>query len=179
MTSILGRNYARALFDLARESGSLDAVEEGLRAARAVLWEDRPVRDYMGNRLIGRAAKKTAITAGLEGQVDPTVLTLLFIMTDRGRMKLLGEVTEEFERLARLARGVRKVTVTSAFPLPAEEQGRLKDALGRRYGATIELETAVAKDLVAGVVTDSEGQEMALTIEAGMKRLRERLQKED
>lgn len=175
MTSTIGRNYARALFDLARETGSLDAVEQDLRAARATLYDDRSVREFLGNRLIGRPTKKAVIRAGFEGKLDPLVLTTLFIMADRGRMRLLGEVTEELERLARLARGVRKVTVASAFPLGAEEQARVGRALETRYGGTVEMAAEVRPSLVGGVVTASEGQEIELSIEGQLKRLRESL----
>jgi F-type H+-transporting ATPase subunit delta len=175
VTSTIGRNYARALFDLAQETGSLDAVEQDLRAARAVLHDDRGAREFLGNRLIGRSTKKAVIRAGLEGKVDERVLTTLFIMADRGRMRLLGEMTEELERLARLARGVRKVTVASAFPLGAEEQARVGHALEARYGGTVEMVAEVRPSLVGGVVTASEGQEIELSIEGQLKRLRESL----
>jgi F-type H+-transporting ATPase subunit delta len=175
MTSTIGRNYARALFDLAQETGSLDAVEEDLRAARAALYDDRNAREFLGNRLIARTTKKAVIKAGLAGKVDERVLTTLFIMTDRGRLRLLGEVTEELERLARLARGVRKVTVSSAFPLGAEEQARVGRALEARYGGKVELSAEVRPSLVGGVVTNSDGQEIELSIEGQLKRMREGL----
>src|SRR6185295_5164526 len=122
MTSTVGRNYARALFELAREASALDAVEADIRAARDALYADRAVRDFLGNRLIGRTARKAVIRAGLEGKVHESVLSLLFLLADRGRMRLLGELTEEFERLARLARGVRRVRIATAFELDGAQK---------------------------------------------------------
>ena len=178
MTSIIGRNYARALFDLAQETGSLEAVEADLHVAKTALFDDAEAREFLGNRLIGRGTKKAVITAGLEGKVDERVLHLLLLMADRGRTRLLGEVTEELERLSRAARGVRKVRVASAFPLETGDIATMERALQARYGGTVEIAAEVRKDLVGGVVTESEGQEMELSIEGHLKRLREGLQGE-
>lgn len=175
MTSTLGRNYARAIFDLAKETSSLDEVQSDLRAARDALHADVTVRDFLGNRLIGRTAKKALMRTGFEGKVDERVLTLLFLLVDRGRTRLLAEIMEEFERLSRLARGVRRVKVSSAFPLGEEEKGRLVRSLEARLGARVELETEVRPSLVGGVITESEGQEIEYSVQGELQSLKDDL----
>ncbi len=176
MTSIIGRNYARALFELASETSSLDAVEADLRAARDALFADPQIRAFLSNRLIGRATKKKLIRGGFEGKADERVLHLLFLMVGRGRMRLLGEVTEDFEVRARLARGVRKVKLSTAFPLGPEEKAHVTRALEERYKARVELEIEIRPSLVGGVVAESEGQEIELSIQGRMKSLSAALQ---
>jgi F-type H+-transporting ATPase subunit delta len=171
MTSTLGRNYARALFELARETGTLDAVEDDLHGVRDALHTEREARNFLANRLIGRATKKSLIRESFEGKVDPQVLTLLFLLVDRGRTLLIGEVVEELERLSRLARGVRKVTVFSAFPLGEDEKKRITGALEKRFSATVELTTEIRTSLIGGVVAESEGQEIEFSIEGRLKEL--------
>jgi len=170
MTSILARNYARALFDLAVESGSLDAMEADLRATRDGLFTDAAARAFLGNRLIARPTKKRLVDV-FQGQVDGRVLILLYLLVNRGRTRLLGEITEEFERLARLARGMRVVRVASAFPLADAETARLIASLSSRYAAHVVLETEVRASLIGGVVAESEGQEIQFTIEGQLRAL--------
>jgi F-type H+-transporting ATPase subunit delta len=171
MTGIIGRNYARALFELASETSSLDAVEADLRASRDALFADREIRGFLSNRLIGRPVKRRLIRAGLEGKADERVLHLLLLMVDRGRMSLLGEVTEDFEARARLARGVRKVKLSTAFPLGPEEKAHVTHALEARFNARVELEVTIAPSLIGGAVVESEGQEIELSIQGRMKSL--------
>jgi F-type H+-transporting ATPase subunit delta len=170
MTSILGRNYARALFDLATETGSLDAVEADLRATRDVLFTDRAARAFLANRLIARPTKKRLVTP-FEGKIDGRLLILLFLLVNRGRTRLLGEITEEFERLALLARGMRKVKVISAFPLSDAEKARVTASLSARSAARVALETEVRTSLIGGVGAASEGQEIEFTIEGQLRTL--------
>jgi F-type H+-transporting ATPase subunit delta len=171
VTSSIGRNYARALFDLASETSVRDAVEEDLRAARDALFKDREARGFLSNRLISRVTKKNLVRAGLEGTVDGHLLTLLLLLVDRGRTLLLGEICEEFERLCRMARGVRRVKVSSAFPLGSEEKARITSALQVRLSATVELETELRPSLIGGLVAESEGQEIEFSVEGRLRDL--------
>ena len=86
-------------------------------------------------------------------------------------MRLLGEIYEEFERLCRMARGVRKVKVYSAFPLDSEEKGRITRALEMSLSAVIELETGLRPTLIGGLVAESEGQEIELSIQSQLRNL--------
>lgn len=175
MTSAAGRAYARALFELASQRGVVEAVEQEARAARQVLFDDPAVRDFLSHRLIGRGTKKKAVRGAFEGSVDQHLLVLLFLLVDRGRTLLLGEIEEEFARLAMLARGVRKVTLTSAFPLDGEEAARVTRALEERLHARVELDVQVRPSLIGGVVAASEGREIEFSIEGRLRDLSDRL----
>ncbi len=171
MTSSIGRNYARALFELALETGAADAVGADLRAARDALYGDREVRAFLSNRLISRATKKKLVRAGFEGKVDPRLIVFLSLLVDRGRTAFLGEIDEEFQRLFRLSRGVRKVTVFSAFPLGDAEKSRITRSLESRLGARVELETEIRASLIGGVVAETEGQEIEFSVEGQLRDL--------
>jgi F-type H+-transporting ATPase subunit delta len=179
MTGIVGRNYARALFELAAETSSLEAVETDVNAARDALYADRPARDFLGNRLIGKTTKRNLVTRAFEGVLDPRVLVLLFILVDRGRTTLLGEIAEEFERLSRQARGARKVRLVSAFPLGETERARITGSLEARFASRVELETEIRPSLIGGVVAESEGQEIEYSIEGELKDLATQLQAQE
>ena len=175
MTSGVARNYARALFELAVENSSVPQVETDLRAARDALYEDKEARDFLASRVVGRAPKRRLILSAFEGKVDSQVLTLLLLVAERGRARLLGEIDDEYERLSRIARGVRRATVLSAFPLGEEEKTRIRSALEGRYGGTVQLKTEVRPSLVGGVLALSEGQEIEFTVEGQLKDLHDRL----
>ncbi len=175
MTTIVGRNYARALFELASAGGRAPAVGQDLQGARAVLFDDPEVRAFLCNRLIGRTVKKRSVRAALEGAVDAQVLVLVYLLVDRGRTPLLGEICEEYERLSRLARGVRKVTLASAFPLGEEERGRITRALEERLSARVQLELEIRPSLIGGVRAYSEGREIEFSVESRLRDLASRL----
>jgi F-type H+-transporting ATPase subunit delta len=171
MTSTVGRNYARALFDLAPDASTRDALEEDVRAMRDALFSDREARRFLSNRLISKATKKKLMRAAAEDTVDERVLILLYLLVDRDRTTLLGEICEEFERLCRMSRGVRKVKVYSAFPLSSEEKALITTGLQARLSAMVELETELRPSLIGGVVAESEGQEIEFSIQGRLRDL--------
>jgi F-type H+-transporting ATPase subunit delta len=175
VTSGVARNYARALFELAVEDSTTQAVEADLRAAREALYEDKEARDFLASRVVGRTPKRRLVLSAFEGKVDSRVLTLLLMVAERGRTRLLGEIDNEYERLSRIARGVRRATILSAFPLGQEEKGRIRFALEKRYGGTVELQTEVRPSLIGGILALSEGQEIEFTAEGQLKDLHDRL----
>jgi len=176
MTSGIARNYAHALFDLAVETGDLLAVEADLDAARDLLHTEKAAREFLGNKLIGRTTKKNLIRQAFDGKVDSRLVVLLYLLANRGRTDLLGEIAEEYERLSRLARGVRNVKVYSAFPLGKEEKALIARSLEERLKARVDLRTEVRPSLIGGVVAESEGQEIELSIQGQLKGLADRLE---
>ena len=177
MTSGVARNYARALFQLAAEDSTIQAVEADLRVARDALYEDGTTRDFLASRVVGRSTKRKLILSAFQGAVDSRVLTLLLLVAERGRARLLGEIDDEYERLSRVARGVRRATVLSAFPLGDEEKTRIRSALESRYGGTVELKTEIRPSLIGGVLALSEGQEIEFTADGQLKDMQKGLMK--
>ncbi len=175
MVSMLGRNYARAIFELASEEGRADAVGEELPLVLDGLVSDPDARGFLASRVVGRPAKRRLVSAVFSGRVDATLLTFLLVLGDRGRTGLLPEIVEEYERLARRARGERQVTVWSPFPLGAEEQERMREALERRFRSGVILDVHSRPELIGGVVAESEGQEIELSLEHDLATLAERL----
>jgi len=126
---------------------------------------------------VGRSTKRRLVISAFEGKVDPRVLTMLLLVAERGRARLLGEIDDEYERLSRIARGVRRATILSAFPLGDEEKGRIRSALEGRYGGTVELKTELRPSLIGGVLALSEGQEIEFTAGGQLKDMQNRLMK--
>jgi F-type H+-transporting ATPase subunit delta len=84
-----------------------------------------------------------------------TVRRFLAMLADNGRLALLPEIAGLYEELRAEAERVVKARVTSAAELPAAELDKLKQALRRRFGRDVELETAVDPALIGGAVIDA------------------------
>jgi F-type H+-transporting ATPase subunit delta len=180
MAGIVSRNYARALFELVGEEAkgaaqALDSVAADLALARDAIERDADFRVFLSSRIIAGKLKKEMIRSIFSDAIDARVLTLLFLIVDRGRTGLLTEIAAELQRLARHARGERDVTVWSAFPLGEEELARIKTALERRLGGHVILDLQSRPSLIGGVVAQCEGQEIEFSVEGRLKELAGRL----
>ncbi len=177
MVSGIAAKYTRAFFELVSEDAApdLEKIGEELSLARDALRAEADTRSFIASRVIARNTKKDLLHSAFAGKVDQRVLSLLCLLVDRGRTEILPEIAEEYGRLARLARGLHEVKVWSAFPLTEEETRRIAAALEKRFGGRVILDVKVKPSLIAGVLAESEGREIQLSVEGQLKALSDRL----
>ncbi len=149
----LARPYARAAFEVAHASGSLDAWSQSLAFAAAVAKDARV--SVLGNdpRVVPAQLVALHLPAGVAA--DAPFAQFLSEMAEQRRMALLPEVAELYEAFKRESESQLLVKVTSAMALDAAQAEQLKASLKRRFKREIELETSVDASLLAGVVIDA------------------------
>ena len=74
----------------------------------------------------------------------------LRVLLDQNHLEFLPEIITAFSDAYRTYRNETLVKVRSAFPLDAAEKTRLRSALAKMTGKTIQLETEIDKNLVGG-----------------------------
>ena len=149
----LARPYARAAFEVAHASGSLDAWSQSLAFAGAVAAN--PQVAAFGNDPRVMPAQLVALHLPEGVNADAPFAQFLGEMAEQSRMGLLPEVAELFEAMKRDSESQLLVKVTSAMTLDAAQAEQLKTSLKRRFKREIELETSVDASLLAGVVIDT------------------------
>jgi len=158
MTGRLAKRYARALFDLARADGTLEATAEELGRAVAAFEEPRlqplllsPAIDA-GIRL--RTCQRVVAALKLSRIVGNTML----LLAERDRLPLLPDLARWFEALLDDAVGRARINIRSAAPLTPAERSELTELARRltRRGEVVAT-SDVDADLLGGVVLDVGG----------------------
>ena len=150
--SLSGR-YATALFELARESKSIDTVEASLATVRAALDQSDDFKRLIESPLVSRkdAAKATA-AVGDELGIDATTKNFLGVLADNRRLSQLPAVIRAFRGLAANFRGETTADVTSAHPLSDDQVDALKQQLRTRVGRDVSVDLTVDPSLLGGLV---------------------------
>jgi len=158
MSGNLARRYARALLELAREAGTLDASGNELAAAAAAFAEPR-LRAVVLNPVIAGVARRKIVGEVVAALgVSTEVGNLVKLLADRGRLRLLGDVAQAYEALVDHELGRSRARIRSAAPLGAAEKAELSE-LAKRLVHTSEVivDTEVDPELLGGVVLDIGG----------------------
>jgi len=150
--SLSGR-YATALFELARDSKTIDAVEASLANVRAALEQSEEFGRLVASPLVSRqdAARAVAATADALG-VDGTTRNFLGVLADNRRLAQLPAIIRAFRALAANHRGETTAEVTSAHPLSAAQVDALKQQLRTRIGRDVAIDLSVDPTLLGGLV---------------------------
>lgn len=147
----LARPYARAIFMLAKEVGSLKDVSEALAfSAQAVSVPH--LADMLDDPRVSVAQLLDLIS---HPEAPESVRGFFSVLSENARLPLLPEIYALFEALRAESEHVVKATITSAEPLSAESLKSLTDALKKRFGGDVEVQTAVDASLIGGAVIDA------------------------
>ncbi len=146
------RRYAEAAFTLARESNKLDRWRTDLRMVSGIT-SDPTLRTRLEDPNVSSAEKHAMLDRTLTVQVDPGVLHLLYLLSDRGRFGSLPRIVEEFIEMANKEQGIVVADVTTAVPLDEKRQQEVVASLKRLAGAKqIELRNHVDPAILGGLV---------------------------
>lgn len=151
--SAVASRYATALFDLADEAKTLDAVADDLRALKTMLAESADLSRLIRSPVLSRDEQGRALSAVL-AKAGMSELTGRFIglVASKRRLFALPAMIEAF--LAELARRRGEVVadVTTAQPLSAAQQKKLTDQIKQAVGAKVAINVAVDPALLGGMI---------------------------
>jgi F-type H+-transporting ATPase subunit delta len=172
----VAERYATALYDLADESKSLDAVAEDLRHLKAMIDSSPDLRRFLRSPLIDRQAQTRGMQAVLAAaKTGDLVRRFVGVVGGNRRLFVLPGMVDAF--LARLAkrRGEATVHVASARPLSAEQSAALTDALKKVVGQKINIEAKVEPELIGGLVVRVGSRMVDTSIRTQLQKLRRAL----
>ena len=111
----------------------------------------------------------------LEGRIQPGALRLVDLLVQRGRVRALPRVSEEFNRQLNAHRGIVMATVTSAVPLTSDETAAIRTRVEAMAGAVVDLRTEVDPALIGGLTIRVRDQLLDASIRGRLERLRDQL----
>jgi F-type H+-transporting ATPase subunit delta len=153
-SSQIAQRYARAVFGLAEGDAARAArqLEEFDVLTQEILGSDA-LRRCLLTPLFPRTERRAVVTElcnrlQLSAETRATVL----ILVAENRMGLLPAIRDQLRELVDRTAGRVEALVTSARPLDAEQQERLRQALARRVGGSVTLRLQRDPGLIGGLV---------------------------
>lgn len=156
----IARPYAEAVFEIAREANALDSWSASLEVASDLL-ADGQLAGFLGNPVLTDAERLAFVTGLVSSASDGSSLldgsdtrgkNFLKLLLEYGRIGVLPEIAAHFEALKAETENAVDVTVTSAAPLDETQKKTIADALQKRLGREIRLETELDENLIGGAV---------------------------
>ena len=153
--SIIARNYADTLLELAHRSGGDSAVDEfgaALEEVTELLRSEPRIREFLETPRITTEERKRAVRTAFEGQVPEPLLRFLLVVVDKRRQTLLPEIAAEYGRRVDELRGRARAHVVLAREADAALQQQIVSTLEKQLGQTVIAEFTVDPSLVGGIV---------------------------
>jgi len=171
----IARPYANAVFQLAREAQQLAGWSDALHAAAVAVADpdmqrliDSPKTDSAD--IAGVVASIAAQVAG--GGVDAARLgNTLKLLAENGRLAVLPEIAELFDKLKADVENSVDVVLTAATEVDAAQQARITEALKQRFGRDINLKFKLDENLIGGARIQADDLVIDGSIRTGLDKM--------
>jgi len=126
--------------------------------------------ELLRNPQLDKRAKAAAVDA-VASDADPLVLNLLRLLVEKGRGGEVGQVAEEFERMAAAEEGELSVELTTAYELSDEEARAIVAQIEQRSGRKVEANRTVDPALIGGMVLQVGSRRVDASIRGRLEQL--------
>jgi F-type H+-transporting ATPase subunit delta len=167
------KRYARAVFELAEHDGHVAEWGRRLAAVRQ-LMSDPHVASVLTNPTIP-TEQRMALVSGAPHVFDPEATNLAKLLIDSNRVREVGGIEEEFQRLADDTAGRVRATVTTAVELTPKDRDRVEEELSKRLGKEIRMHAVVDPRILGGLKLQYGDRLVDASVSTRLQQLRRRL----
>ena len=168
------RVYAEALYDAGREAGRTREIDRDLRALLSELGDNRLLLQALANPAIPREAKKRVLTQLLQDS-EPLLRNAVLVLTDHGRVNLLGDAASAYAELVAAEDRVLTVEVTTAVELDEAQLDALRERVSAAVGHEAKVVATVDPEIIGGLILKARGVLLDASIRRRLEEIRRAL----
>jgi F-type H+-transporting ATPase subunit delta len=167
----IARVYSESLFEVAKESGDLDEVQQQLGEFADAVDGDRDLQVFFFSPYFSSSEKRDAIGKAVSG-ANRELVNFLELLAEKHRMPALFRIRRRFDELWAVENQRLEVTVTSAVPLDDSVIESVGREIEKKTGKTIELKGEVDEDIIGGLVLQVGNRVFDASIRNRLQKLR-------
>jgi F-type H+-transporting ATPase subunit delta len=165
------RVYAEALFEVGRDKGKLDALQQQLGEFADAVDRNRDLQVFFFSPYLSSTEKQEGIARAISG-AEPELINFLELLVDKHRMTEIFRIRRELDELWKQENRRIDVTVTSAVELDAAVVDKIGQEVERQTGEKVELSSRVDGDILGGIVLQVGNMVLDASIRSRLEKLR-------
>lgn len=151
--SEIAKRYAKALFEIAREDGTIERVYEELRQYAAMVKDSDDATRFFANPVFDRVDKKAVLHKIIAKTRASTIMAnFLYVLGDKMRIGLLSQIEGWYRHFLDIELNRIQVSIKTAFPLSPELSRRIGDRFREITGKTVTMSMEEDPSLIGGIV---------------------------
>lgn len=170
----VAKRYAKAYMEVIPEGQLENAVGE-MKDILLSLKQIKQLRAFLKSPIISEE-KKAKVAETLFEHYIPETQKLIQILIKNSRIENLKEVAESVIQQYRLKKGIRKVVVTSAYPLATEQIDAIVEKVQQDLGVDrnkIEIEQKIDETLIGGFVLRVDDKQFDSSIKTRLNKIKQ------
>ncbi|HEU4737100.1 MAG TPA: ATP synthase F1 subunit delta, partial [Solirubrobacterales bacterium] len=136
------RVYAEALFEVGRDKGKLDSLQQQLGEFTDAVDRNRDLQVFFFSPYLSSTEKQEGIARAISG-AEPELINFLELLAEKHRMPAIFRIRDRFDELWAEANRRLEVTLTSAIELDPRLVENVGAEIERQTKRTVDLRTEV------------------------------------
>ncbi|GIL17173.1 MAG: ATP synthase subunit delta [Oligoflexia bacterium] len=174
MISEVSRRYAKALFELAKETKQVETIAPEIHGLKLAIENNKEILGFIASPLVSAEDKKAAIQKTFSS-ANALVLNLMLLMAEKGRLELIGEVADAFEQINDESHGITRGKVVSAKALGAQERADIEKTINKVTKKEVILSYEEDPSLLGGLIAQVGGWNFDDSLKSHLHRMSEEL----
>jgi len=153
ISSGIAARYATAIFEISKESKSLEKLESNITDLANALSDSADLRDLISSPVLTRADQGAAIAAiGKQMGLEDVMQNGLSLMAEKRRLFVMPQLVAQLRAMIAEDKGEVTAHVTSAKALTDAQADKLAKTLKASIGKDVNINTTVDDSLIGGLV---------------------------
>jgi F-type H+-transporting ATPase subunit delta len=165
------RVYAEALFEVGRDKGKLDALQQQLGQFADAVDRNHELQVFFFSPYLSTAEKQEGIERAITG-AEPELINFLELLVDKHRMTEVFRIRRELDELWKQENRRIDVTVTSAVELDPAVVEKIGQEVERQTGEKVDLSSRVDAEILGGIVLQVGNMVLDASIHSRLEKLR-------
>lgn len=165
------RVYAEALFEVGRDKGKLDGLQQQFAQFADAVDRSRELQVFFFSPYLSSAEKKEGIGRAITG-AEPELINFLELLVDKHRMTEVFRIRRELDELWKQENRRIDVTVTSAVELDRAVVEKIGQEVERQTGEKVDLSSSVDAEILGGIVLQVGNMVLDASIRNRLEKLR-------
>ena len=175
MTGMLEKKYALALFELATEENSLEAICDEVKLLKQILDENSEYIKALSVPTLNFLEKAKSFDEVFKGKLLDTVYNFMMVLIEKNRIKSYSFIADEFVRLYNDKFGIVEITAITAKPLSDELKTKLIEKLEKVSSKRITLIEKVDSTILGGIMLSYNNTQIDASISTKLDAMRSKI----
>ncbi|HEX7363873.1 MAG TPA: ATP synthase F1 subunit delta [Dehalococcoidia bacterium] len=167
------KRYAQAIFEIALEGNKLKEWQSNLTKV-VKLTQDEEFDGLAENPKVPFDLKEKLVEEKL-GKTSPMLLNLVYLLISKGKLRMAGQISEEYDRLLNEHYGIKTAEVTTAVQLDSTEAEKLEKQLESLVGKKVTMKLKVNPAILGGFIARIDDSMIDGSIRNRLETLKKRL----
>lgn len=174
--SSIARRYARALFELGRETGRVVEFFTDVEALNGIFKSHADLLEVTANRYLDLQSRLLTIDqiAGKMGLADE-VRNFTKLLIRKGRVRLMDSIVAAYKRFLFVLENKEEATIVTARPLADDVSEKIRSVLEQITQKKIVTRTEVRPEVLGGMAVRIGGEIFDGTVKGDLDRISEQM----